>query len=132
MWDTFTAVQEELDELAEADETLEDDERARGKELKNYGRKVGLYPGDVEQFEAIVGTFAVVLSLMLSKKHLLFTCGSLSCTKKENEIGEFKRCGRCKLMWYCSRDCQVKSWKEGHKKICGKKTKDMAETAASG
>ena len=28
-----------------------------------------------------------------------------------------KRCSRCKSEWYCSRQCQLKSWKK-HKKIC--------------
>eukprot|EP01083_Nonionella_stella_P085311 236515_1 len=28
-----------------------------------------------------------------------------------------KRCSRCKTEWYCSRECQVKSWKK-HKQIC--------------
>ncbi|KAL6255736.1 hypothetical protein P5V15_012980 [Pogonomyrmex californicus] len=28
-----------------------------------------------------------------------------------------KRCSRCKEVWYCSRECQVKDW-ENHKKTC--------------
>lgn len=28
-----------------------------------------------------------------------------------------KRCNQCKSVWYCSRDCQVNSWK-GHKAKC--------------
>ncbi|KAL0123225.1 hypothetical protein PUN28_007675 [Cardiocondyla obscurior] len=28
-----------------------------------------------------------------------------------------KRCSRCKEVWYCSRECQVKDW-ENHKNIC--------------
>ena len=28
-----------------------------------------------------------------------------------------KRCSKCKLEWYCSRNCQLMSWKT-HKKLC--------------
>jgi hypothetical protein len=27
-------------------------------------------------------------------------------------------CGKCKLVKYCSRDCQVAHFKSGHKKVC--------------
>ena len=30
----------------------------------------------------------------------------------------FQRCGRCRFVWYCSRDCQAKAWKAGHKARC--------------
>lgn len=29
-----------------------------------------------------------------------------------------KRCARCKLACYCSRECQKKHWKAGHKTNC--------------
>ena len=28
-----------------------------------------------------------------------------------------QRCSRCKNVWYCSRECQLKQWK-GHKALC--------------
>ena len=28
-----------------------------------------------------------------------------------------QRCSRCKLAWYCSRDCQLRQWKK-HKTLC--------------
>jgi len=28
-----------------------------------------------------------------------------------------QRCSKCKEEWYCSRECQLKRWKD-HKKIC--------------
>ncbi|XP_076647141.1 zinc finger MYND-type containing 10 [Halictus rubicundus] len=33
-----------------------------------------------------------------------------------------KRCSKCKMVWYCGRECQVKDW-EKHKVICDKVTK---------
>jgi hypothetical protein len=34
---------------------------------------------------------------------------------------KFNICGACRNVRYCSRECQVKSWKEGHKEACTKK-----------
>ena len=31
---------------------------------------------------------------------------------------KIKKCKACKLVEYCSRECQVKDWKNGHKKDC--------------
>lgn len=28
-----------------------------------------------------------------------------------------QRCSKCKMAWYCSRDCQLRQWKK-HKQIC--------------
>ena len=28
------------------------------------------------------------------------------------------RCSRCKIFYYCSKDCQAKDWKRGHKRFC--------------
>jgi len=41
------------------------------------------------------------------------------CMRKSNEPGlpDFKRCGACKLAWYCSAECQRPHWKV-HKAQC--------------
>ena len=30
----------------------------------------------------------------------------------------FKRCSKCKIATYCSKECQIRHWKNGHSKIC--------------
>ena len=39
------------------------------------------------------------------------------CGKKEKNLGDFQKCGRCKLSYYCSRSCQKLDWKK-HKLLC--------------
>lgn len=41
-----------------------------------------------------------------------------------------QRCSRCKMAWYCTRDCQLRQWKK-HKQICQMFMQAAAETAAS-
>ena len=33
-------------------------------------------------------------------------------------IENIKRCSKCQIRFYCSKECQVKDWKEGHKDNC--------------
>lgn len=42
-----------------------------------------------------------------------------ACNKMESAIGDFKACGRCLNVYYCSRDCQKNHYKI-HKKSCDK------------
>ena len=56
-----------------------------------------------------------------SSKGELQTCPT--CGQKEGKPGEFKRCGGCKNVYYCSRKCQVQDWKAGHKQKCEATTK---------
>jgi hypothetical protein len=44
------------------------------------------------------------------------------CSQPEVSEKKLKMCSRCKIMLYCSRDCQIKHWKTGHKEICKKKS----------
>ena len=41
-----------------------------------------------------------------------------------------QRCSKCKMAWYCSRDCQLRQWKK-HKPICSvfAEQKSQAEEA---
>ncbi|KAL9190114.1 hypothetical protein ACHAXT_007325 [Thalassiosira profunda] len=55
------------------------------------------------------------------KRTKLLVCGH--CGKREEGMKQFKVCPRCMDTPYCSRDCQAKAWKSGHKKVCGKSKK---------
>ena len=46
--------------------------------------------------------------------HLCSTCAL--CHKRLNSDG--KKCVKCKSVYYCSKDCQVKDWKNKHKSEC--------------
>jgi hypothetical protein len=45
-------------------------------------------------------------------------CSSYECQNVESHPREFKTCMRCRTTKYCSRKCQKKHWKQGHKKEC--------------
>ncbi|KAE9396351.1 hypothetical protein BT96DRAFT_922196 [Gymnopus androsaceus JB14] len=40
-----------------------------------------------------------------------------TCHKPAPDRKNLKRCGRCKSVWYCSSECQMKDWKE-HRPYC--------------
>jgi len=41
-------------------------------------------------------------------------CANMNCDKPAPQ----HLCGRCRKVYYCSRDCQLAHWKKGHKKTC--------------
>ena len=44
--------------------------------------------------------------------------------KKEQETSQFKTCGRCGRVRYCSKECQRTHWKAVHKKHCCKEVQE--------
>ena len=41
------------------------------------------------------------------------------CGSSEDELeAKLKRCNNCKEVYYCSRECQKKDWKRGHRDTC--------------
>ncbi|CAB9525805.1 expressed unknown protein [Seminavis robusta] len=40
------------------------------------------------------------------------------CRGFERGTDKFKCCSRCRVVFYCSRRCQLRSWKEEHKSVC--------------
>ena len=44
-------------------------------------------------------------------------CFFSNCTNKS--VSTFKRCSQCKMVTYCSKECQISHWKVEHSKVCG-------------
>jgi len=135
LFPVFQAVQETMNEtFAESDEEEEQQPQMSNKKLKQK-KKQQEDVSDTDRFETIVSSFALISSLTLSKKKLTFGCDGPECQKKESEIGQFKKCAKCKKVRYCGRECQVAAWKTGgHKEVCGKPvvtTKAAAQATAT-
>ena len=47
-------------------------------------------------------------------------CDNSTCLQHETAQAKFKRCGGCKLAFYCSAHCQKTHWRDGHSKKCKK------------
>ncbi|CAB9511800.1 expressed unknown protein [Seminavis robusta] len=43
------------------------------------------------------------------------------CGSQEKSIHEMGVCGRCRVTYYCSKECQQKHWQQVHWKLCRKK-----------
>eukprot|EP00899_Mesostigma_viride_P026622 jgi/Mesvir1/7144/Mv02504-RA.1 len=43
-----------------------------------------------------------------------------TCWGCSGKAASLQRCGGCRLAGYCSRECQKKHWKEGHREACAK------------
>ncbi|SAM05654.1 hypothetical protein [Absidia glauca] len=58
-------------------------------------------------------------------------CANPFCEVTEQTEGEFKRCGQCERVAYCSRECQRNHWKSGHKIVCGNKSSSASSATAT-
>ncbi|BDA50305.1 hypothetical protein COCOBI_15-4340 [Coccomyxa sp. Obi] len=67
---------------------------------------------DPSYVQSMVGAFESREELDLEKCHVM-------CAQCEKLCDKLQKCGACELMSYCSRKCQVKHWKAGHKQACG-------------
>ncbi|PSR73677.1 hypothetical protein PHLCEN_2v10596 [Hermanssonia centrifuga] len=45
------------------------------------------------------------------RKCILKKCSRAGCKTQEIEVAQFKRCGSCHQVWYCSPQCQKDDWK---------------------
>merc|ERR1712129_332127 len=57
----------------------------------------------------------------IQSKESPITCGYHACNAKQCTDSElFKICSGCKLVYFCSKSCQKKAWKDGHRRVCRK------------
>ncbi len=54
------------------------------------------------------------------------TCANEDCGKVEVAYGDYRACATCKLVYYCSKECQVSVWRS-HKK---QRKRDVAPQSA--
>ncbi|KAH9844021.1 uncharacterized protein C8Q71DRAFT_25127 [Rhodofomes roseus] len=64
-----------------------------------------------------------------AKSYILRTCSRGACSRREEQVCEFKRCHACKLAWYCSTECQKGDWR-AHKPDCKQHQEVKAMTRA--
>lgn len=59
-------------------------------------------------------------------------CENRNCFNTDTVEKQLNRCAKCKLAFYCSRDCQVEDWKARHNQVCkkGSKFRDQTKKAA--
>lgn len=68
----------------------------------------------------VIGEMPGAYYLTSTREHLLSSrvegmCGNAKCAEEPTT-----RCGKCKTVEYCGRECQTKHWKEEHKGRCFK------------
>jgi len=123
LWPVFQKAQKKAIETENNNEEEEEDAKSSdGPEAEDEDF--------INLFESIVSSFAGILSLLLAKK-LSALCDGPGCTKEEETSGVFKKCGQCKGPHYCSRECQVAAWKQGHKMVCQKESTDKVTEPVS-
>lgn len=59
-----------------------------------------------------------------SKVKMVLWCSSPNCALSEESTGQkLKICARCRLVMYCSQDCQSYHWTNGHRERCGSRNR---------
>jgi hypothetical protein len=108
------------------DEILE-----KGNQVFDFGMPVD---GITPKFEGTPSIQFVAFEMSKAKvsedlKHISIHCdrGGLKAPKRAKQenvfvILSFRYCGQCKVVSYCSKECQTKNWKEQHKNWCKDKT----------
>ena len=72
---------------------------------------------DMLQYLVLLG------EVLLAEVACALGCSNPGCVNLagESEVREAgKVCAACKVVYYCSRRCQVEHWKAGHGKVCGR------------
>ncbi|KAJ6448348.1 hypothetical protein C8R45DRAFT_1084515 [Mycena sanguinolenta] len=78
-----------------------------------------LYP-DWQEFNDLVLDRLEVKRMFDSGEHVTCrACDNLECGKILKKT-DFKRCAGCEHHHYCSKECQIKDWRTGHRESCPK------------
>ena len=64
-----------------------------------------------------LGESMAVEQLKQWEAHVQGKCAHCSKNAQAAQV-KLKQCSKCKAQWYCSKECQIKAWKAGHKKDC--------------
>jgi len=86
------------------------------KKLRKYGAKKDEIQDVERMFKKMNGNTKGKKAKRMRPCH---KCANPFCFKVETKTQKFKICQRCKLVSYCSQDCQRAHWKGGHKAKCG-------------
>ena len=96
-----------------------------GADLRKWAKRVKKHGGtDASPFPKAKpnSMFEEVFDSVRSKSGLMTADAILGCTfcGKTPEAGskELQKCSKCQAVWYCSKECQTKHWKGGHKAMC--------------
>lgn len=96
------------------------DEVEFGHKTLEYGRRLLLtattnnYSSNAMAFQESV-IFPIRLKPDTGRK-VPYVCASCNATMAKGI--DLKSCARCKVTYYCSRECQKNHWKAGHKLVC--------------
>ena len=64
-----------------------------------------------------LGESMAVEQLKQWEAHVQGKCAHCSKNAQAAQV-KLKQCSKCKAQWCCSKECQIKAWKAGHKKDC--------------
>ncbi|KAJ7659125.1 hypothetical protein DFH06DRAFT_1195093 [Mycena polygramma] len=71
-----------------------------------------------KNFDAFVAQRVAALDYFESGAWVSFkTCENMQCLKMAPK-SEFKKCSGCCVYYYCSKECQMVDWRDGHQKLC--------------
>ncbi|TFK68972.1 hypothetical protein BDN72DRAFT_841173 [Pluteus cervinus] len=59
----------------------------------------------------------ITLEVKVWKRDGTSTCSNHQCEKRD-ALNNFRKCGNCFSSFYCSKECQILHWKNGHKLYC--------------
>lgn len=79
---------------------------------QEYSRCSMVFPANLGQLSK--DCTSIELSLVESARR----CFQCERTTRKDEVFALKRCSKCQVAVYCSKECQVLHWKATHKKLC--------------